>query len=265
MTYYTVKPSERLKELVRFFWIFEGSASTAQPFVHRTLANSSPELIFHFAGTFHDLLSDGGSERSFQSGVHAQTSRYRRFRTEDSFGILGAYLYPYAIPILFGLPADELTDRLLDLSTLVTSDTRDLNEKVFSAANNSERISIVSTWLEHRYTTAGDPRVVYAVQAILQRSGMVDVGALARKCNVSVRQLQRVFRDSVGLSPKKFSRIVRFNSVVRQQVGPDVSMASLGYEFGYYDQSHFIRDFTEFTGLTPGTFFSRTTDDCSAP
>jgi transcriptional regulator GlxA family with amidase domain len=84
--------------------------------------------------------------------------------------------------------------------------------------------------------------------------GSVSVEALARDAGVSVRTLERHFLTHVGLSPKRWLRILRFQRVVGEgDPGPDLLGRAL--RAGYYDQAHFLRDFREFAGTTPGRFF----------
>ena len=80
------------------------------------------------------------------------------------------------------------------------------------------------------------------------------VSEVAYKLNISKRQLERVFLKNVGISPKKFSRIVRLNAAIKRFKKAD-SLTALTYEAGYFDPSHLIRDFREFTGLSPKAFF----------
>src|SRR5690606_41026864 len=79
MKYHTIKPTKPLSDYVRFYWMLEGSVIDECPYIHRTLANASPELIFHYKGPFEELNAAGQAEKTFLTGVHAQTNRVRRF------------------------------------------------------------------------------------------------------------------------------------------------------------------------------------------
>lgn len=92
-----------------------------------------------------------------------------------------------------------------------------------------------------------------AVNAALALRGMIGVADLARVANVSTRQLERLFHQRVGISPKLFVRIVRFQEVLRAtRDGCDSGWATVALEHGFYDQAHFINDFKSFVGCTPG-------------
>ena len=80
---------------------------------------------------------------------------------------------------------------------------------------------------------------------------------LADKMNINRRNMERRFTSAVGLSPKQLSRVARLQATVKMLDEKQYnSLTSLAYENGYYDQAHFIKDFKEFTGLSPKSFFS---------
>jgi AraC-type DNA-binding domain-containing proteins len=90
---------------------------------------------------------------------------------------------------------------------------------------------------------------------LYREKGLFRVSELAEYCNLSARQLQRQFQDVVGVSPKTLARTIRFEEIrSRLMFSPETNLTELAYEFGYTDQAHFIRDFKEFTGKTPGEF-----------
>src|SRR5690348_6759508 len=95
--YNIYEPVSELREIVRYFWTFEGIATHEDPYILRTVANGCPELLFHYKGTFQELGRDGKSHTSFITGIHGQADKHRRFVVGESFGICGAYLYPYAL------------------------------------------------------------------------------------------------------------------------------------------------------------------------
>lgn len=256
MKYSTFPPPANLSNYIRFFWVFEGSAFDAQPYIHRTPANVCPELIFHYHGAFHEVPSDETIQGSFQAGVHAQTDRFRRFIVKENFGIFGIYLYPYALPALFGIPADELTNELPDLSLLLSQSNADIVERVYMAADVQERIAIISDFFGRKITELRRPEMAIAVRSIIASNGNVRIGDLSERCCISVRQFERHFKTLTGFTPKTFARICRFNAVIALTRKPEGPLTDVAYRFGYYDQSHFIQDFKQFSGYNPRSYFT---------
>lgn len=258
MNYYTIPPSKKLEGLVRFFWVFECSR-LQQSFVYRSMADSCTELIFHYKGTFDELLEGGSKNGSSPSGLHSQTLKYRRFITGESFGIFGAYLYPYAVQTFFNLSPAALTDQMPDLQSALGKTGRELEERMMLAADNKTRCRILTRFLECRLTasTADGHPVVKAIQHVIRSGRQYRVPELADHFNLSERQFERKFREYSGFTPKLLMRITRFESACKQFGShSQKSLTDIALKCGYYDQSHFIRDFREFSGYEPGEFFS---------
>jgi methylphosphotriester-DNA--protein-cysteine methyltransferase len=101
--------------------------------------------------------------------------------------------------------------------------------------------------------TAGDPMVAEAVRQLAGSNGTRDIASLARHFGMSTRQVERRFVERVGLTPKVFSRMRRFQSVFAAMENGDASWAAAAAACGYYDQAHLIRDFREFAGEPPAS------------
>ncbi|MEI9813493.1 MAG: helix-turn-helix domain-containing protein [Acidobacteriota bacterium] len=97
---------------------------------------------------------------------------------------------------------------------------------------------------------ARDLLIEKSAAAIVARGGQVELGGFAVTAGISIRQWERRFLDTVGLPPKTFSRIQRFQRVLRESAG-QAGWADAALRCGYYDQAHLIRDFRDFTGDTP--------------
>ena len=101
-----------------------------------------------------------------------------------------------------------------------------------------------------------DPKQVRTAAKLLYHTrGQFRVAELADHCHLSMRQLQRQFDETTGVSPKALARAIRFESIrERLMFDPNANLTDLAYEFGYADQAHFIKDFKDFTDKTPGEF-----------
>lgn len=258
MKYITINPPESLARYVRFFWVLEGEACEEKPYIHRGMADGCAELVFHYHGVFDELFLNGKSEKSFNAGLDAQSQRFRRFSISQNFGIFGVYLYPYAVSHLFSIPATELKNQLLDLKTLLGKDENGLEEKMILAPDTPSRVRILTQFLENRLpsTKPVRPGVFETINFIIKCNGMVKVETLAERNFLSTRQFERNFKRFSGFAPKLFSRIIRFQTALNLYGKEQISLTEIAYDMGYADQSHFIRDFKEFSGQNPKEFFS---------
>jgi AraC-like DNA-binding protein len=153
-------------------------------------------------------------------------------------------------------PLHELSGFSLPLNTLqVFEDAEQITERLSTANSNDERIRIVDEILISKVKkTVIDPLVLHAVQQIKSNAGHARVKELIETLNISRDAFEKRFRKTVGTSPKQFSNIVRMRSLI-SSARDHKTLTELAYYSGYFDQSHFIKDFKLFTGQTPSQFF----------
>jgi AraC-like DNA-binding protein len=252
--YVTFPPPPPLARYVRMFWAFEYAVPDGEPYVYRSLADGCAEMVFHYKGRFSQL---GGSCDDI-AVLHAQTSRYRRFLTHGSFGIFGAYLYPSALPQLFGMSSPAFSNEMPALSAVCGAEGRLLEERIMTAKYHHRRVEILSDFLLSQLgkRKPAETAAHQAIQTIIKAQGMVNVTALAADLCLSTRQFERHFKTYAGFSAKTYARIIRFQRAASQYGRIEENLTALAYECGYYDQSHFIHDFKEFSGYHPRQYFS---------
>lgn len=136
MQYFTIAPPVSLEKFVRYFWVLESNSA----YTHHSMGSGCPELIFHYANRFEEINAKGEREISFHTGLRAASCHSRQFITSSAFGIFGAYLYPYAIPELFGIAAYTLINQMPDLPTLLGNDGRILEEEMILAKSSHQNI-----------------------------------------------------------------------------------------------------------------------------
>jgi AraC-like DNA-binding protein len=252
--YYTIAPPASIAHFVRCFWVFEMDLVPGQEYIYRSMADSCTEILFHYKGSFHEITEDGLNAQPYGL-LHAQSKTHKRFITKESFGIFGAFLYPYVIPFLFNVSSLETADHLIGLDGLCGNEGRLLEEQMMLAKDNWERIHIFSAYLHKKlWDKKVETGFAACVQKILTADKWMPVKELAAYSNISQRQLERKFKDYVGFSPKLFSRIVRFQSSLKEYK-PKQPLTHIAYDCGYYDQSHFIHDFKQFSGYHPKQYF----------
>lgn len=262
MNYFTIVPPRQLANYVRSFWVLEGEASSENPYTHHSMADGCAELLFHYSGVFTELISDGKNEKSFVSGLAAQSQVVRRFTINQNFGMFGVYLYPFTASQFFGVPATILKNEMPCLQILLGKEANDLEEKIMLAANNNQRVNILTAYLDSKIAGVKKqpPGVFETIQHIINTNGVINVEELAKSNFLSTRQFERNFARFAGFNPKLFSRIIRFQATLNQYGNSEKSLTDIAYETGYYDQSHFIQDFKAFSGFNPRAYFSGNTD-----
>jgi AraC-like DNA-binding protein len=259
-------PSKHLAGVVKYYWTLEGKLSPAEMYVHRTMANHCPEIIFHYGSEFKEITTRNTIEKTFRTGIHSQTDKIRKFTAKDNCGIFGVVLQPYALALLFRTSAIELKNELVDLESLLGQEGKDISDQILLANGNAQRLLLMNLFLSRQIEEVKHASIIRSVQSICIQHGNVNIQHLSNQISLSQRQFERNFKDLVGFSPKTFSRLVRFKAIVDNYRAENKTMTEMAYDFGYYDQSHFIQDFKQFSGYSPKPYFDgRASDIFYAP
>jgi|WetSurMetagenome_2_1015567.scaffolds.fasta_scaffold185651_3 hypothetical protein len=164
MNYRVLQPPSAVRGYVLAYWTLE-SGHRNSPYIHRTIADCCPELMFHYSGCFDELIPNGSPVPSFASGLHAATDCIRRFRIDRRFGIFGVTLYPYALPFLLHASPVELLNETPDTHALLGRAGRELEERMMTASANSERYRIISEFLRERVRATESRAIPFSRQS----------------------------------------------------------------------------------------------------
>ena len=155
---------------------------------------------------------------------------------------------------LLGIPMQELLrTEAFDASELLGNEIKNVNEQLNEAASFAGMIQIIESYLLNKIKNVKSQLPIdFVLPLLIREGGLINIDYLARMACLSGRQFERVFKDRIGLSPKFFSRLVRFgNAWVLKESSPTITWTKIAHQCGYYDQMHLIRDFKEFTGTNP--------------
>lgn len=166
--------------------------------------------------------------------------------------LFGVRFHPGALPAFIRHPAHRLLDERLELGAVWRPEADSLRDALFDASSISDRAGIMDRMLLRHLPVLPPPAVAGAVAALQASRGALPIGEIARDLGISRRQLERLFAEHVGLSPKVTARIVRFRQSVEALLdNRSIRWAQFAVDCGYFDQAHFIRDFRTFSGTTP--------------
>jgi AraC-like DNA-binding protein len=239
MEYELYLPPVAARRYVKYFWSLDKSAGEVLPPVYKSMADGYTEVVFSINGSFKEYFNYGGY-------VLPQHSNYRTLTIGNNIGLFGARLHPYALLPLFGIASHEVADSVHDIQSILP---RDLVNEVTEAPGHPERIVAFCRHLSRK----GDvqpPVLERAVHRMIETHGIENLRKLRNMLSISERQLERKFKEFVGLAPKQYSRILRFQHSKRKFVGHTNSFAEIAFDCDYADQPHFARDFKEFSGMT---------------
>lgn len=187
--------------------------------------------------------------------LYGQTIKPIELLMDGPYRLIVFQLYPFAPGLLFDVDTKDLNDDCYDLSKINASKLKNPTEHLTTIFDKKLQIELVVQFLSKLAQKKGREKyqeIQVASQTIVQHKGIITVSKLAQLLNVSERTLQRKFKKYVGISPKKFAKIIQFQASL-QQISEDTSskLTDVVYENGYADQSHFIRNIKRFTGKKP--------------
>ncbi|WBA43592.1 helix-turn-helix domain-containing protein [Hymenobacter canadensis] len=259
MQFHQFAPPKQLQTHVRFLWALD--APGTGPNLLRTIADGCPGLVFQQAAP--GSIRDETNKPWPTLLLYGQATKPSTVHAPGPFRMVGACFHPSAVPALFDVRADELTDTCLDADLLPTTH-RSLCQQLLGSSSPTAQTNLLAAHLLARLRTAHHPPdagVQQALACILGSQGTVSLPQLRQQMQLSERSLQRRFKYHVGVSPKLFSRICRFQASLAQlRAAHYEKLSDLAFEHDYADQSHYIRTFREFTGISPQQYRRQTRD-----
>lgn len=252
-----VEPAPELRNLVMCYWILE-SEPEHTPLKNTIVPDGTMKLIFHYGDTYRHHPADGESILLPNCFLIGQLTKPY---VVEPLGITGSFVVrfkPNGFLPFSTIPLKEMENTAVPLDTLFGNEGVELGKQMLGAPSTSERIQIIETFLLNRLTNENyiDNVVKATVETILLVNGQFSVNELSQRININRRQLTRKFSSAIGLSPKQLSKTIRIQATLRALLTKEVSsLTDLAYANEYFDQAHFIKDFKEFTGLTPKEFY----------
>ncbi len=257
-------PCAALRAYVRAFFTFASQPSDGpvrrlvtreillgpnDPFCGPLLADGDGSIVFSFGTGYRvEGLWDPGPSGP-RGHVIGPILAGRSAWPGKHFDTFGAYFHAGQAGRF--VPVEELTDRIVALEDVWSS--REWENELGEMTGDSERLDLFEAELLRRLNERSSPVNLAGLAAsIHRRRGQVSVQDLADSAGVSRQRLARLFREGIGVTPKMYARIVRF----RASLDSLNRGAPLAAELGYFDQSHMIAEFKEFSGLTPGTLIA---------
>jgi AraC-like DNA-binding protein len=251
----SIAPTQPLAEFIERFWY----SSDAPPHQKvRIVPNGTMELVFNLDEDELGIYDteQPGSYKSF-SGAFFSGAYARPLFVDTRGHVMGVHFKPGGAFCFLGVPASELTDIHVNLDALWGRSSQALREQLCAAANPAKRFRVLEQALVARLgNTLEEHRAVRAALDIFGRAaGEARTRDLAAHLGLSQRHFIKVFSSQVGVTPKLFGRVQRFQraaDLTRSSSTPD--WADVAAECGYFDQSHLIHDFQTFSGLSPTDF-----------
>ena len=256
MLYLQRKPAPPLDRFVHSLWYASDPAPA--PGRQRILPTGNTQIILSLHRDHLRECREGlPAQLAPASQIAGARSSYEIIDNSDLGCIIGLVFRPAGFFALMGAPADLFANRFISLEDLWGTAARSLRDQLLEIPTPERRLACFEVFLSHRLAirpvhSVRDPHpaVTFALDSFRRVPSAVSVAGVAHGTGWSERRLSQLFREQVGLAPKVWCRIQRFQNAVRQlHHGPEVRWSELALDCGYYDQSHFANEFRAFSGI----------------
>jgi len=255
------KPNKFLEQYVKCYYSLEYEHGSNV--VDHAFATGCVEVMFTLEGSLWETKADKpGSEfvKTSPIEVWGQILKPLIFRIPGYSKVFGIRFHPAAAAIFLNEDVSNLNDQVLELQSVVGNNANDLHSKLQEAKSDEVRIQLTDSYLLNEIAQSRLINKVDLVQQVMNELTKKDffdnIENVAERHGITSRYLQKLFVQQTGLSPKLYSKINRFQNSVVLLGQKDLSLTSIAYSCGYFDQSHFIREFKSFTGFAPSAFKS---------
>lgn len=289
MNYYRqYPPSARLSDFIECYWVYRsttfdgarrkdgesrkdgGSREKDTCRDEKLIPGGRVEMVFNFGDPFYWLIHQEAPLGDLISRVHFMGQRDRIYfgRPTGRIDMLGVRFKAGGLAAFTPITLSGLLNKMTPAEYILGSVVKEWEERLYESREEPGRIALLDRLLLQTIAVTDsqfeqelfgiEQNILQATLAIFRNNPEeAAIHTISGQTGWSYKKLERVFLKKVGYPPRHYYRILRFNKAIRRMdLRKDVSLTEIGYDCGYYDQSHFIKDFYRFAGTSPGRFRS---------
>jgi hypothetical protein len=257
MNYQTFPPHIDLDSVVKSYWTLEIPANSDAG-RQRIIPDGCIEMAFILGDDIKRYTSEDEFILQPRAMVLGQTIEPFYIEPTGYVNTFAVRFYPYGFANFVNIAIKNLANTETPIELLFgEKPAKELEQKIIQAAGTKERIEIVEGFLLDKLNdkTTIDNIVKTTIDTLLSTKGTSSINAILKEDLSKRRQLERKFLNQIGISPKQLGKVIRLQAALKMLLKQQPeSLTQIAYENEYYDQTHFIKDFKEFTGTTPGKF-----------
>ena len=259
MFYQKFQPSSLLQPFVECYFVWENNLAIDQPIMVESPPNGYASMVFNYGECYQVFNEKNQAIPTTTNFLSGQYTKSYQLQIKGKIGMIGIVFRPAAINTIFGLPMYEFSNIRVNLNDVLGKEIDQIQDRIAEAKTYQKRIDILDNYLIIKVLKSDKKpdRTDYTANLIVQKKGIINVSELMDDLYVCRRQFERQFLQKVGVSPKYYARIRRISylcSIMANQRWKIDDWHDLIYQMGYYDQSHFIKEFTAFTGKSPSLY-----------
>lgn len=254
MVYKKVAPRKENRNIIQHYW-FVDSLDNQQIQTQKIIPDGYPEMIFHL-GDPYEINISGQWERQGKNLIAGQIRNSFHLRNTGHSKMFAIKFQPWFLFDWLNLDMSALKNQVIDMTPDILKMVAEIRTIALSNQTFDEKVNLIESWLISNFEAYNGsvPNGQKAVADILKKNGVINLKEIQASSGISERSLERYFKTRIGLSPKFYTRIIRFAYIFKLVQEKNKKWADVVYQSGFYDQSHFIKNFKEFTGEDPGNY-----------
>lgn len=258
MTLKEIKPSERLRPYVKCYFIFESESALELEDI--VFPGGNMEIMFNLGEGIWRSAVDNVFQTTPPVELWGQITRPLAIQSKGNNTMLGIRFFSHSAACFLNEDIWEFNNQIADLRDVLGHPVKTLHSRLMEVRELSKRIDLIENFLLSRLSAVEKrpekiAMVGHMVQDMRKNAFTETMEVVASRYNITPRYLQKLFLQYTGIPPKLYGKINRFKQSLRLISNKENSLTSIAYDCGYFDQSHFIREFKSFTGLTPSAYF----------
>jgi AraC-like DNA-binding protein len=257
MKFTEIAPGEKLRQFIKCYFVIESDADIE--FADAIFPTGHIEIVFNLG----DAVWQSAVADNFQTDppieLLGQITQPLKIKSKGKSLMLGIRFFPHTAAYFFEQNLAEFNNQISDLSDLFGHKITTLHSRLLETTGLNNRIDLIENYLLSRFLTIKRKSnkivlVDHIVKEMQKNAFAGTIETIAPRYAISPRYLQKLFLQYVGVTPKIYSNINRFQRSLKQVNKGEASLTAIAYNSGYADQSHFIREFKSFTGTSPSIY-----------
>lgn len=255
MNYKQQEPASALSHIIKSFWMID-SMHDATINKQKIIPDGYPEMIFHSADPYKATIN-GVWQLQDSDLIAGQITNYFYLENTGVTKMFAIKFQPWALAVLFGVDMATITDTVITINPTLLEILRPIKHiAIQDDCTFEDKVTRIEHWFVTYLRTILYTKHtgIQATTLMIESQGKIGLAEIQKQIGVSERSLERFFKRHIGLSPKRYYRILRFSNVFNLVQEKGFKWSDVVYLGGFYDQSHFIKNFKEFTGEEPSNY-----------
>lgn len=222
------------------------------------LPDGMTELIINLGDSFERRPGENAKiEKVKSSHFIGIKSKHHFLRTNNFTRTLRVRFKPGVLGLFIKCKQDELTDGIIDAEEIFPNDFRETERRIREMNDPEQMIREIEKYFLNRMNPGlKEMQIITTIKFLYNDPAQLKIEILKEKTGMDYKQLERSFRKFVGVQPKHFINMIKFNFAAKQMYEqPEKPLTQIALDSGYYDQSHFIKNFKQFSGQNPKNYF----------